>query len=350
MSTTFKPLFSTSNHATLGLRLIEALQKEPRAAQIIQRGFICNRTIPEHLPATLLARMQDYPHLALLLEELRASECATGLIKSVTVALGPLLAWASTQSWADAVAWNHLLASWPNAFSRKGPLHTVQSIDYALAVFEPTIAMLAPERRATMLAAWLSHSNLWEISHWSPKEVYGHHARIWCSLGLLAEMAPQTQTSAPMDDWHAKVKTSLYGLDTWHQETMILAILDSTLNDTTKLQAACAGDTEVLLNVAISEKLLQLLPNKEDDRINLLAWSTAAGAAQKSASLRTYMVAEAAQINSQMVREYCPHLHAMLQCMVHPRDWAVQSTIARLMHVVTTSKEALELPLDWETA
>lgn len=350
MSTSFEPLFSTSNPTTLGLRLIEALQKEPRAAQIIQRGFLCNKTIPEHLPATLLARMQDYPNLALLLKELHASECATGPIEPVPVALGPLLAWASTQSWADAVAWDHLLASWTIALSQKDSLHTIQSVAHALAVFEPTIAILAPDRRSAVLAAWLSHSRLWEIPRWfTPKEVYWHHACLWCSLGLLAEMAPQTQTRSLIEGWHTKVKKSLYSLDIWSQETMVLAILNSTLDDTTKLRAACAGDTEVLLNATVSEKLLKLLPASENSRVNLLAWSTAVGAVKNNGSLRTYLVSEAAQVNNQMVRTYCPQLHTLIQCMVHPRDWAVQGTITGLVREALTFKEHIGLPQDWET-
>ena len=103
----------------LGARLVAAFEQEP-AAQAILGRVLCLCNVPEDLPATMLAWMRNFPSLHPLREELSRGKSVGGPVPPVAVALGPLLAWASRQEWADEVAWEDLLTA-----ARLGAAHLV---------------------------------------------------------------------------------------------------------------------------------------------------------------------------------------------------------------------------------
>lgn len=334
----------------LGARLVAAFEQKP-AGQDILRRVLCLGNIPEGLPATMLAWMRNYPSLRVLQEELVWCLPAQSPTAPVAVALGPLLAWASNQEWADNIAWSELLRETRRTLGCTTPLNAAIAMDYALRIMQPCFSLLQPERRNTVLDAWLEPSVLWQCPRWSPKEVYPAMANAWVSLGLLAEMTPCLQgTFSPLLRWHAMVQETLYTLMPWDQTAIIDVLLDSTLSETSKVLAACSGDPEGLDNVLVIDRLRACLPLDEVARISFLAWASPVGSRYKSGSPRTYMVHEASEVNRRMVRTFCPELYGILDCLVLPKDWAEKHKI--LAHVQTfqapSSHDALALPMNLE--
>lgn len=338
---------------TLGSRLTEALEQEPDAQKVLQQ-VLCNADISPRLPNSVLAWMRDYPTLQGLHEELVRQKSDQGPVLATPMALGPLLAWASNQSWADRVAWTHYCAAWPRALCNQGPVHSLAAVEHALQIFRPSIQTLHPARRAFILHSWLQVACLWEDPRWAP-DARPYLARIWIFLAQWSQLTPP-DTTLPVpnaiDRWAAQVKKSLYGMDIWYQQAMVQDFLASDLEGPTIRLAVCSGDPESLNTPHITTQLLALMPAAEADRVAMLPWCVPVGSATPSGSHQTYMVGEACRLNSALVRTYCPVLHGLLDCIVDKNDWADKNKILTLVQsmVSATAQDSTPLPEQWEEA
>ena len=335
----------------LGARLVAAFEQEP-AAQAILRRVLCLGNVPDDLPATMLAWMRNFPSLHALREELSRGQSQGGPVPPIAVALGPLLAWASRQEWANEISWQELLTATRRRLGCCPPPESVDAMVYALRVFQPMFSTLAPEHRAIVLDTWLEPSALWQLHRWTKKDIYTEMAKAWVSLGLLAEQTPQRSGSpaapSPLLRWCAMVKKTLYAIMPHEQRHMILVLLDSPLSDKAKALAACAGDTEGLDDPELVRLLAPCLDPDEAVRIGQLAWASPVGSTRKSGSSHTYMLHEAVQVNTRMVQAFCPTLYGMLACVVPNNAWAEKHSIAE--HVAAflapAAQDVLALPMD----
>ena len=340
----------------LGARLVAAFEQESIAQDTLRR-VLCLGTIPKGLPATMLEWMRNFQGLRALHEELAWCLLSQSTITPVAVALGPLLAWASNQDWSDSIEWSELLSETCQTLGRSTPINGVAAMDYTLRVMQPCFPVLHPERRSVVLNAWLQSSALWQCHRWSPKEVYPLMATAWVQLGLLAEMTPYTPNKpAPLQCWKARAKETLYAVMTWEQAAIIDVLLDSPLSNTTKVLAACAGDPESVEDPSIANRLRSCLPIDESRRVDLLPWASPVGSLHKSGSPRTYMVHEAIDVNTRMIRTFCPELHRVLDCLVTPKDWAEKHKILAYVQAFrdpfaqdSFAQDSFALPMDLET-
>lgn len=327
---------------SLTTRLVQGLEREPRAQAILRR-VLGNAKIPNDLPPSTFGWMTKFPDLASVHADIRK---LNGGVFCASLVLGPALAWSATQPWHKEVEWFHYLKAWPlTMLLVRRDHHALQVMVLAWELMVPLWSQLSPFHQRLALDQWLNNDRVapsWEAP-WFTKDEIPIRAALWCTLLNTVQGMPNAQ-----DACHAAFAKSLVHSSTWNQEALLLHILACALNPIDKCRIACAADACVLNKLPIQAALLPLLPPNEQERLAMLPWVHAAGWPGKTSRL-TYMNHEAIHANQATVQAYCPVLYASLVNVAAKDDWLHPTRLRATVGAMNTG-DALPLPLNWETA
>lgn len=329
-------------HITPGLtqRLIEktlTLQPTPQEA-ISFEALLSSPTqcAKDSGPALKWARSsQEFSHLL--------PETNSDVLKAISL---PLLAWGIRQPWAKDISMLSLLDYWSSGL---GASTGEFSYDKCLSMIWATHLVRAcvefpetnPDRVNDLRRNWVdltdANGALWQWTRMPPEQLPKMYAA-WADVGHIA--TPST-TAAPnllnLDtrpvllekSWLQLLGRAVKAMPVAQQSTVLVAVLASTLCDTTKRAACHKAAPQAWLDPTVHAVLRPILSANDRACHQELPWLRSNATITKTQSCR---------INESLANMYCPILAPLCSLLLNAEQWSDRNAVQRAFNQTKISR------------